>query len=115
MGAGHWRTICRDPQGTTAAITSLVDTNERKGLVERQPDLENRRKVRVVLTEQGQVVLDRLLPWVHALELEVVSVLTPAEETELLRILEKLQAPIEQVADQPPSLPDSAPRNKLAR
>jgi DNA-binding MarR family transcriptional regulator len=99
---------------TTAAITSLVDTTERKGLVERRPDLEDRRKVRVSLTEEGQAVLDRLLPGTHALEREVASVLTSAEGAELLRILEKLQASIERLADQAPSLPAAAPRKKPA-
>lgn len=100
---------------TSAAVTSLVDTNERKGLVERRPDPGDRRKVQVVLTDEGQALLDRLLPGAHSLELEVLNVLSAGERTTLLRILEKLQGSVEEAARRDPSLPEASPRGKGGR
>ncbi|MGA7270407.1 MAG: MarR family transcriptional regulator [Acidimicrobiia bacterium] len=100
---------------STAAITSLVDTNERKGLVERRPHPDDRRKVQVVLTTQGQALLDRILPGAHILESEIISALTGDERANLLRILQKLQNSVEQVSQRAPSLPEASPRNKQRR
>lgn len=100
---------------STAAVTSLVDTNERKGLVERLPDPDDRRKVQVVLTTEGQTLLDRILPGAHMLESEVLSGLADHERADLLRILEKLQNSVEQVSQLAPSLPKASPRNRRSR
>jgi DNA-binding MarR family transcriptional regulator len=42
------------------AAVGLVDRCERAGLVQRSPDPEDRRQVRVLLTEQGEEILERL-------------------------------------------------------
>ena len=99
---------------TSAAITSLVDTAEQKGLVQRLPYPGDRRKVQVVLTDEGKELIDRLLPGVHQLETEVMSVLTPREKATLLELLEKVQRSVHEAAAQPPSLAEG-PRNRPDR
>ena len=99
---------------TSAAITSLVDTNERKGFVGRHPDPDDRRKVQIVLTDEGRFLIDRLLPGIHQLELQIVDVLSTSEQKTLLELLGRIQGAALQAAEQPPVLAD-APRIRPAR
>ncbi len=99
---------------SSAAITSLIDTNERKGFVARSGDEIDRRRTWITLTPEGRTVIDRLLPGLHLVETDVMSTLTPAERLDLLRLLAKLQASVARVAEEPASLP-VGPRNRPAR
>jgi len=72
---------------TTASITSLLDTLERKGLVARQADPDDRRRLLVHLTGQGRRVVDEFLPEVVALQTAVVAALSEADRRRLLRSL----------------------------
>ena len=47
---------------TTGTMTSVLDTLERNGYIERLTDPDDRRRVLVDVTPEAQVVLDRLLP-----------------------------------------------------
>ena len=53
---------------TTASVTSLLDTLERRGLVERRPDPTDRRKLLVVITDAGVELVDQFLPELVALQ-----------------------------------------------
>lgn len=99
---------------SSAAITSLIDTNEKHGYVQRAPDATDRRRTWVGLTPEGRALVDRLLPGLHQVETDVMGALTPAEQLQLLSLLAKIQASVHRVGQQPPSLP-SAPRNRPAR
>ena len=99
---------------SSAAITSLIDTNEKHGYVRRAPDAVDRRRTWVGLTPEGRALVDRLLPGVHQVETDVMGALAPAERLELLRLLAKIQVSVLRVAQQPASLPN-APRNRPAR
>jgi DNA-binding MarR family transcriptional regulator len=69
---------------TTASTTSLLDTLERRGLVTRLPDPDDRRKIHVTLTNAGQKLVDEFLPQVVALQTAALAGLTEAERTQLL-------------------------------
>ena len=43
---------------TQATVTTIVDRMERRGLVVRQRNQQDKRKVNIVLTEEGQKILD---------------------------------------------------------
>ena len=75
---------------TRATMTGLIDTLERDGLVKREPDPEDRRRMSVHLTDKGLSTLQAVLPghfqWMAAL-------MAPLDETErkqLVRLLSKL-------------------------
>jgi DNA-binding MarR family transcriptional regulator len=51
---------------TTATMTSVLDTLERRGLVQRMPHPDDRRKLLVDITPDAQAILDELLPSIHA-------------------------------------------------
>ena len=72
---------------TTASVTSLLDTLERRGLVARLRDPDDRRKLLVSLTEEGRQIVDQFLPEVVALQTAVMAGLSEAERQRLLRSL----------------------------
>lgn len=84
---------------TTASITSLLDTLQRRGLVERSPDVYDRRRVVVTITAEGRRVIRRLLPEMLALQDEVAAALSPGDRAELVRLLGTLRAGIAAAAE----------------
>ena len=75
---------------TSGSITSAVDRLEAEGLVKRVPHPTDRRASLVSLTKAGRNKI-RPASLRHAQTMaEVVSVLTPAEQQELVRLMKKL-------------------------
>lgn len=54
-------------------MTSLFDTLERRGLIERDPHPVDRRKVLIRLTDEGRAIVDQMLPIVHAASTEAFA------------------------------------------
>jgi DNA-binding MarR family transcriptional regulator len=79
---------------TTASMTSLLDTLQRRGLVQRAPDVEDRRRVVVTITAEGRRIIRSLLPEMLALQDEVAADLSPGDRAELVRLLSALRAGI---------------------
>jgi DNA-binding MarR family transcriptional regulator len=79
---------------TTASMTSLLDTLQRRGLVQRAPDVEDRRRVVVTITGEGRRIIRSLLPEMLALQDEVAADLSPGDRAELVRLLSALRAGI---------------------
>jgi len=79
---------------TTASMTSLLDTLQRRGLVQRTPDVKDRRRVVVTITAEGSRVIRRLLPEMLALQDDVAAALSPGDRAELVRLLSTLRAGI---------------------
>ena len=79
---------------TTASMTSLLDTLERRGLLTRLPDPADRRGQLVSLTEEGQRVVDQFLPEVIALQTAVMAGFSEAERRHLVRSLTLLREAI---------------------
>lgn len=77
---------------TTASVTSLLDTLERRGLVERQPDPDDRRRLLIVITPEGKAIVDQFLPEVVALQTAALATLTEAERRQLLELLDTVGA-----------------------
>jgi DNA-binding MarR family transcriptional regulator len=72
---------------TTASVTSLLDTLERRGLVTRTADPSDRRRVLVALTDDGRSLIDQVLPEVVALQTAALSNLSEAQRRQLLTLL----------------------------
>jgi len=71
-------------------ITLVLDNLEKRGLVERRREINDRRSVRVYLTEQGQALIAELFPRQAAAISAVFDALTPEEQEELGRLCKKL-------------------------
>lgn len=84
-----------------ASTTSVLDTLEKRGLVERRPHPTDRRKLLIDLTPEGRSTIDQILPGIHRLETKVMSALTTAERRLLLALIAKVQASVSLVAEEP--------------
>jgi DNA-binding MarR family transcriptional regulator len=77
---------------TTGSMTSLLDNLERRGLVQRLPHPDDRRKLLIDITPEARAIVDELLPAMHARERDVIgAALTTSEQRTLRRFLAKLQ------------------------
>ncbi|MEC3914048.1 MarR family winged helix-turn-helix transcriptional regulator [Nocardia sp. CDC160] len=74
---------------TSGAITNRIDRLTAKGWVERVPDPNDRRAIKVVLTDSGRTLVDRLLPLHVANEERLLSALTPTDRQTLIPLLRK--------------------------
>jgi DNA-binding MarR family transcriptional regulator len=90
---------------STASMTSLLDTLERRGLVVRDAHPRDRRKILVRLTDAGYAVVDRMLPIVHAAATDVFGTLTRAERETLVDLLGRVQHHLAELAGRPVPAP----------
>lgn len=73
-----------------ANVTGVVDRLEKKGLVKRVTEAEDRRMFHIHLTEAGRRLIAEVFP-VHAKKIEkLTSALSAHEKLELTRLLKKL-------------------------
>ncbi len=71
-------------------MTLVIDNLEKRNLVHRQRNLDDRRMITISLTEKGRTLINRVLPHqVEAITKEM-GVLTPAEQETLSVICRKL-------------------------
>lgn len=77
------------------SATSLLNKLVALQLVKRQQDDKDRRMVRVALTEEGKKVLEEAMKEKIRVIGHMLSYLTEKEQTDLLRLLEKLNERIE--------------------
>ncbi|MDF2439284.1 MAG: MarR family transcriptional regulator, and catechol-resistance regulon repressor [Abditibacteriota bacterium] len=71
-------------------VTMIVDNLEKRGLVRREPSKEDRRRIMVHLTEEGERLIREIFPrHAHAVEVEM-NRLSPEEQEELGRLCRKL-------------------------
>jgi DNA-binding MarR family transcriptional regulator len=75
---------------TSGGLSLMLDRLERAGLVRRRPHPEDRRSVLVSLTDEGVRTINEAMTAHAAVELDVVSGLSPREVTQLAGLLAKL-------------------------
>ena len=95
---------------SSASMTSLADTLERRGLVERHPHPTDRRKVLIHLTADAQRIVDQQLPALHAVIAQAISTLPEDDREHLLTSLTTIRARVSQIASQP--LPPAKTRRR---
>ena len=81
---------------TSGTMTNRVDRLAGRGLVERRPDPEDRRGVRVRLTAAGTAVVDAALADLVDAEHRMLGVLAREERRALAMLLRRVAAPFEQ-------------------
>jgi len=80
---------------TRTNITRICDELARKGLLQRHPGIEDRRRVVLELTRKGETLIERLLPKVWGQLESGMRALNAGEKRELERLLKKLVAVFE--------------------
>jgi DNA-binding MarR family transcriptional regulator len=96
---------------TSGTMTSVLDTLERKGYVERLMDPADRRRVLVDMTPDAQAVLNQLLPAVVQTTTAVLDGFSDKELNDVLRTLARIR---EAIASTPEDLGPPA-RRRLPR
>ena len=85
--------LAEDMMISTSAMTNRLDRLQKRGLIERQADPADRRALRIVLTEAGFALADRIVVSHVATEERLVSALSGEERAELRRLLAKIGQP----------------------
>jgi DNA-binding MarR family transcriptional regulator len=80
---------------TSGTMTNRLDRLEGRGLVQRQPDPDDRRGVRVRLTARGKERVDAALADLLDSEREILRTLSRGDQEELSALLRRLVAPFE--------------------
>lgn len=75
---------------TAAAVTNRLNRLERKGLVRRETDPDNRRTVLVTLTDEGRTLVDRVVAGHLDNEQRLLAPLSEKERAQLARLLARL-------------------------
>ena len=88
--------LARHRMITSGGMTAALDKLERKGLVTRVPNPNDRRGTLVRLTDDGRRLIDEAMELHTACEHELVSVLSADDLRELERILRQLVIATEQ-------------------
>lgn len=92
---------------TTGTMSSVLNTLERQGHIERHIDTRDRRRIMVDITPSAQDLLDRLLPEV----VQVISVVMEGFKEDTLQSLLDLLAALQgAIADLPEDLPSAPSR-----
>jgi len=73
------------------SITAVINTLERQGVVRREPSTNDRRSVKVVITDKGWKEANRLSPIAQELSREVLSCLNKEKVENLVEIMRNLR------------------------
>ncbi len=73
-----------------STMVAVIDTLQRRALVERRPSLVDRRSNALVLSAAGAAMMDKLRPMVRAHEDRIAGDLSPAERRQLIVLLRRL-------------------------
>jgi MarR family transcriptional regulator, 2-MHQ and catechol-resistance regulon repressor len=90
LGPMHQRQIGRKILKSHGNVTTVLDNLERRGLVVRRRQTEDRRFIAVDLTEEGRELISGLFPRHAAAIAEELGVLSTEEQRELARLCRKL-------------------------
>lgn len=90
---------------SSAGMTSLLDTLERRSLIERRPHPTDRRKNLVYLTADAQLIVDQMLPSIHTVIAHAISDLPEPDRHHLLESLAAIRARLNTMKVQPPPAP----------
>jgi DNA-binding MarR family transcriptional regulator len=91
---------------SSAAMTNRIDRLEERGLVERSPDPDDRRGVRITLTGEGLELVNRAVEAHVAGEGKLLDPLSAEERERLAGLLRKLLVSMEDHPSGTPKVPD---------
>ena len=84
---------------TRATMTGLLDGLRKEGLIERRIQPEDRRKVGVLLTDNGHRILDKILPDYYRHYAKLTNYLDEGERQTLISLLKKVNQGLSSVLD----------------
>lgn len=90
LGPMHQNELGQKILRSSGNMTMVIDNLGKRGLVERCRNEDDRRYIRVSLTDKGRKLIQDYFPQHVQGVVEEVSVLTPEEQAELQRLCKKL-------------------------
>jgi len=90
LGPMNQATIAKKILKSTGNITMIIDNLEKRGLLKREKDEKDRRHFRVLLTREGNDIIQEIFPRHAAIIAREMAVLSADEQEELGRISRKL-------------------------
>ena len=84
--------LAKDMMLSTSAMTNRLDRLEKRGLIERMPDPDDRRGLRIGLTEKGYAMVEEMIVSHVETENKMISALTKQERQQLRALLGKITA-----------------------
>jgi DNA-binding MarR family transcriptional regulator len=73
------------------SVTAIINTMEKQGVVRREPSLDDRRSVKVVITDKGWKEANRLSPIAQELCREALSCMDKQQVEELVSVMRTLR------------------------
>jgi DNA-binding MarR family transcriptional regulator len=73
------------------SVTAVINTMERQGVVRREPSSEDRRSVKIVITDKGWQEANRLNPVVQELSREALSCMDKKQVENLVAVMRTLR------------------------
>ena len=73
------------------SITAVINTMQRQGVVRREPSIDDRRSVKVVITDKGWQEANRLNPIAQELSREALSCMDKNQTEELVATMRRLR------------------------
>lgn len=73
------------------SVTAVINTLERQGVVRREPSLDDRRSVKVVITDKGWNEANRLNPIAQEISREAMSCLDKGRMEDLIEIMRDIR------------------------
>ncbi len=89
-GALSQRKLAEQTKKEQATITRYLDTLERKNLVVRTRDANDRRAHVITITDEARALLDRVEPLAEEASAKLVEEITPHELETFLQVVDKL-------------------------
>ncbi|WP_233407920.1 MarR family winged helix-turn-helix transcriptional regulator [Marinomonas spartinae] len=90
MGTQRSSDISKTLSVDGSAMTRMLDRLEKKQLIKRETDLEDRRSTLIQLTEEGRIVTDRAMPFIQTAIDHLVDCLSTQEQQNLQHCLSKI-------------------------
>jgi DNA-binding MarR family transcriptional regulator len=79
---------------STASATSLLDTLERRKLVERRPDPDDRRRLLIAITPAAQRLVQQYVPQIVALQAAVMQDVEESDRQQVIAVLRRIRQAI---------------------
>ena len=90
LGPMHQNRLAEKILKSTGNLTLVIDNLEKRGLVTRKRDPEDRRCITIDLTNSGRKLIEQLFPRHVAIVVKEIGALTRAEQTQLAALCRKL-------------------------
>ncbi len=97
---------------TSASMASLLDTLERRGLVERHRDPDDRRLQRIHLTDDARRIVDQVLPTIRAAIAEIMRELPDRTRATVIAATTLIHERASSLAGQPLPVPKGRRRRR---